>query len=177
MSRVLVQFDGGNFYKKVKFLCPDCHLTNFGYDLLVSFLTRSQKNHSIYYVGEIKKHADSDFKTQSLYKNQQSLFQNLRQKGINIKLGYLLQNNGVYREKGVDVQIALDLALGAVQNMYDEFFLLSSDTDLLPAIKIARNAQKKVIYVGFENGVSYMIKRACSSSIILKTENLKVFCK
>ncbi len=54
------------------------------------------------------------------------------------------------REKGIDVKIATDLIIGAFDNKYDTAILVSSDTDLVPAIDEVRNRfQRKVEYVGF----------------------------
>lgn len=48
------------------------------------------------------------------------------------------------REKGIDVLIALAIALGAERDEYDVCVLCSADTDLLPALEQAREAGKKV---------------------------------
>lgn len=48
------------------------------------------------------------------------------------------------REKGIDVLIALAIALGAERDEYDVAVLFSADTDLLPALEQARAAGKKV---------------------------------
>jgi hypothetical protein len=48
------------------------------------------------------------------------------------------------REKGIDVEIALDLAIGAMQGAYDIAILVSGDTDLIPAIHVAQSVHKKV---------------------------------
>ncbi len=54
------------------------------------------------------------------------------------------------REKGIDVKIAVDLISGAVNDKYDTAILVSSDTDLVPAIDFIRNKyDKKVEYIGF----------------------------
>jgi uncharacterized LabA/DUF88 family protein len=68
-----------------------------------------------------------------------------------------LRRKGVYeieirtiREKGIDVKLATDLIVGAVDDRYDTAIIVSSDSDLIPAIdwvRIKRN--KKVEYVGF----------------------------
>lgn len=50
----------------------------------------------------------------------------------------------VVREKGIDVQIALSIALGAERDAYDVAVLFSADTDLLPALEEARAAGKHV---------------------------------
>ncbi len=54
------------------------------------------------------------------------------------------QRQYVAREKGIDVQIALSIALGAERDAYDVAVLFSADTDLLPALEEARAAGKHV---------------------------------
>lgn len=174
--KILIQFDGSNFYKKVKKIAPELHLTNFDYSKFSKNISGSEKNKSIYYVGEIKKF-NNDKKSQSLYSGQQSLFSNLRSHNFDIKLGYILFSNNEYHEKGVDVQIAVDMVRGAIKNEYDICYLISSDTDLLPAIKDARTNGKKIIYVAFENNVSHALLNNCTSSIILKKKDLVIFRK
>lgn len=53
------------------------------------------------------------------------------------------------QEKGVDVGIAVDIVAHALQNETSEIFLVSSDTDLLPAIRIARTNGATLTYIGF----------------------------
>ena len=174
MQKVLVQFDGSNFYRRVKQITPDIHLTNFDYAGLVDFINKNTVSRLIYYVGEIKRYSGNK-KSAKLYNNQQSLFLNLRKQNIEIKLGYLLQSDGVFHEKGVDVQIAVDMVRGAIKNEYDICYIISSDTDLLPAIQTAREEGKKVIYVGFEGQMSKALANNCSSSIILTKSQIAKF--
>lgn len=81
-------------------------------------------------------------------------------------------SNGVFHEKGVDVQIAVDLVRGAIKNEYDTTYLFSSDTDLIPAIKTARDEGKKVIYVAFENMISRALQKNCSSYVVITQKML-----
>lgn len=48
----------------------------------------------------------------SLRRAQIDLFNHLRNQHITVHKGYLMQNDGVYHEKGVDVKIATDLLVG-----------------------------------------------------------------
>ena len=48
------------------------------------------------------------------------------------------------REKGIDVLLALGIALGAEHDDYDVCVLFSADTDLLPALEHARSLGKRV---------------------------------
>lgn len=176
MQKVLIQFDGSNFYNKVKKLDPLIHLTNFDYSGFCNMLAKSAKLKSIYYVGEIKKF-ENDKKSQILYSGQQSLFLNLRSQNIDIKLGYILFSDKKYHEKGVDVQIAVDIVRGAIKNEYDTCYLISSDTDLLPAVKDAIAEGKKVVYIAFEKYVSRALLKNCSSTIIIKKSDIQKFRK
>ena len=47
-------------------------------------------------------------------------------------------------EKGIDVLIALDVAIGARDDCYDVAVVVSADTDLIPAIEVALRAGKRV---------------------------------
>ncbi len=175
-KKILVQFDGSNFYRKVKQILPHVHLTNFDYMGLAKSITKVTPDQIIYYVGEIRKYPGNK-KSETLYANQQSLFLNLRKQGLEIKLGYLLMSDGKFHEKGVDVQIAVDQVRGAIKNEYYKCFLISSDTDLLPAIQIAKDEKKKIIYVGFENFISRALQKNCSSYLILKKNQILKFAK
>ena len=172
MKKILVQIDGSNFYNKVKKILPKTHLTNFNHVGLAKSLVKAGEPHIIYYVGEIRQYEGSK-KSEILYANQQKLFTSLRNQNIEIKLGYLLMSDGKFHEKGVDVQIAVDIVRGAIKNEYDKYYLVSSDTDLLPAIKTAKDEGKEIVYVGFENFISRALSNNCSSKILLKKTDLE----
>lgn len=176
MKKILIQFDGSNFYKKIKSIAPEIHLTSFNYTEFSKSISKSNKAKLVYYVGEIKKF-NNNKKSQSLYSGQQSLFSSLRSQDFEIKLGYILFSNGEYHEKGVDVQIAVDIVRGAIKDEYDVCYLISSDTDLIPAIKDAKTVGKKVVYVAFEKNISHALLNNCSSTIIIKKTDILKFRK
>ena len=47
-------------------------------------------------------------------------------------------------EKGINVLIALDIALGARDDRYDVAVVVSADTDLVPALEVALDAGRRV---------------------------------
>ena len=47
-------------------------------------------------------------------------------------------------EKGIDVMMALDIAISARDDVYDVAVVVSADTDLVPAIEAALDAGKRV---------------------------------
>ena len=80
-----------------------------------------------------------------------------------------------YREKGTDVKIAVDLIIGAVDNLYDSAILVSSDTDLIPAIRYVKYKDKKIEYVGFAHSSSLGIQKYANLSRLLLPEDIKKF--
>lgn len=172
MKKNLVIFDGSNFYHGAKRLSPRTHLTDFNYKKLVEIITGDNNNKIKYCVGEIRQKRSND-KSVKLYANQQSLFYGLEKQGIEIKRGYMLRDKLTYHEKGVDVQIAIDILRGALKNEYDVCYLISSDTDLLPAIAEAKIEKKKIIYVGFENFISRAMKENCSEMVLITRKMIR----
>lgn len=170
--RTLVIFDGSNFYHYAKKICPAIHLTNFNYRQLAGLISGHEDCVIQYCVGEIKREKDNQ-KSEQMYAGQQSLFYNLEKQGVKVIKGFMLKTGSIYQEKGVDVRIALNILKGALKDEYDECFIISSDTDIIPAIKDAKETGKKVIYIGFENFVSQAMMANCSRHLILKMEDLK----
>jgi uncharacterized protein (TIGR00288 family) len=173
MSKKLIIFDGSNFYHKSKRLAPEVHLTYFNYRRLAELITNSKESLEIEYcVGEIKRERNNQ-KSRQMYNSQMALFTTLRLQNIAIHKGFMMKNNDIYSEKGVDVKIATDILRGAFLDEYDECYIISSDTDIIPAIRCAIDfKKKKIIYVGFENFISKALQAQCSKTIILKKENL-----
>jgi len=82
---------------------------------------------------------------------------------------------GRVREKGTDVKIAVDLTVGAADDLYDAAIIISSDTDLIPAIKYVRYKKKKVEYVGFSHAPSLGIQKHADLSRLLTSEDVQRF--
>lgn len=166
MLKITAIIDGSNFYHGCKNLCPEVHLTNFDYRKLVETLI--DKGVTILYcVGEIKKEGNNK-KSEQMYAQQQSLFYSLEKQGIIIHKGYMLKSDGKFHEKGVDVKIAVEVVVGALKNKYNECYLFSSDTDIIPAVEEAKRVNKKIIYVGFDKRLSRAMMKNCSRTVVIK---------
>ena len=86
-----------------------------------------------------------------------------------------MKNDGVYHEKGVDVKLAVDLLVGAYDDLYDSAILISSDTDLIPAIQKVKHLGKHVEYIGFAHQPSFGMQRFASLSRLLIKEDIEPF--
>lgn len=174
-NRIQIYIDGGNFHFLA--LRPS-HIAeaNFDFDNFVNFIADGREVMEMgkrYYIGSVREIPD-DPKSKAVMAEQVRLFNRLKQTSWQIKTSKLRQrrerviidrrvqdwqrirNLGVteviydnYREKGIDVKIATDMIAGAVDSKYDTAIIVSSDTDLVPAIDWIRNRGKKVEYIGF----------------------------
>lgn len=168
MIRVII--DGSNFYHGCKRIAPEIHLTNFGYRDFFEKLIGTNKLEIIYCVGEIIQGKDK--KSKDLYAQQQKLFYNLEKQGIKICKGFMLFSNGTFHEKGVDVRIAIEMVRGALKNEFKECYLVSSDSDLLPAVFEVKKAKKKIVYVGFLDKNSQVLLKNCNKVIKITLKQL-----
>ena len=172
-QRCLILIDGSNFFFKLKDL--GLHkLLQFDFSKFAKFLVRSQKIvEKKYYVGRVVQ--DGTAHADKMLANQQKLFESLKKHHVRYTLGYLMKSDGVYHEKGVDVNIAVDMLVAAYENTCDRIILVSSDTDLEPAIRKAKQKGKIVEYVGFSHKASVAMVRFCSEPTLLKKEDIEKF--
>lgn len=175
-ERVQIFIDGGNFFhlalKKLGIGEND-----FSFEDFANFLANGREIVSMgkrFYVGTVREQMGNPRSVKAMSK-QTKLFTTLKTTGWEIKTSKLrtrierikidgrvvnheeLRRKGVNeieirttREKGIDVKLATDLIVGAVDDRYDTAIIVSSDSDLVPAIdwiRIKRN--KKVEYIGF----------------------------
>lgn len=175
-ERVAVYIDGSNTYNKLKKLGLPENTKRFSHDSFISYLVGKRGLISKrYYVGIVKNHDNSE-KGEKMVRAQQKFLEGLRSKGFTVKKGKIMYDNMLIREKGVDVKLAVDLVTGAVDDFYDTAIVLSSDTDLIPAIKYVRSAKrKKVEYVGFAGAPSLGLIKECDVQRILTKEELESF--
>jgi uncharacterized LabA/DUF88 family protein len=173
-QRCLILIDGSNFFFKLKDLKLH-NLLAFNFSKFTKFLVRSGTiTESNYYVGRVRQ--DETPRADTMLADQQKLFANLKKHKYHYKLGYLLKSDdGKYHEKGVDVHLAVDMLVAAYENTADRIIVVSSDTDLEPAIKKAREKGKIVEFIGFSHKASVAMVRFCSESRLLTKEDLQTF--
>jgi uncharacterized LabA/DUF88 family protein len=175
-NRVSVHIDGGNFYhlvlKKLKMEEND-----FDFDKFIEFLVDGRilvDRGKRYYVGTVREKVGDprsvdamskqtrlfttlkagkwEIKTSKLRERQEKIHVDNRVEDFQkiLKCGIKTIKYTKNREKGIDVKIVTDLFMGAIDDQYDIAIVVSSDSDLVPAIDSLRmRLKKKVEYVGF----------------------------
>jgi len=168
-ERVLIIIDGSNFYHRLKENGLS-GLLGFDYKEFSEFLAGNRKCiASNYYIGAIREESNNQ-KSRELMINQQKLIGRLKSCGWQVHFGHMLKTDG-YHEKGADVLMAVDLLVGAYEDLYDTAVLVSSDTDLIPAIAKVRAMGKKVEYIGFSSNPSFgLIAHTDVRRLLIKDE-------
>ncbi|OHA97911.1 MAG: hypothetical protein A3E02_02425 [Candidatus Zambryskibacteria bacterium RIFCSPHIGHO2_12_FULL_38_34] len=187
--------DGENLKGKVKDVFtlskkdkPIWHEYNFK-DLFDKVLEGIKINRKIFYFARIKEYKDSKEKSKQLIEEQRLLKTHLEKQGFEVILKGRVRGqiesgkNGkkvlVFREKGVDVKIAVDMVSLSCDKKIKEIILCSSDSDLQPAIEEVNKRNVSCIYLGFEvnpnKGISYSTKRTIliRNSEVLEFEKIQ----
>jgi uncharacterized LabA/DUF88 family protein len=172
-EKVKVFIDGSNFF----YYCKEINIPSYPQldfekviELLVNGRTLVEK---VYYIGAVRA-KPGQTKALKMMAKQMKFFAYLKKAGWRINKGFLLESKGTHHEKGVDVRIALDLAIGAIENAYDTAILVSSDTDLLPAVAQVIKSGKQVEYIGFSNRPSLaLIAKSNERRLLTKADLLK----
>ncbi|HEY4483345.1 MAG TPA: NYN domain-containing protein [Candidatus Paceibacterota bacterium] len=169
---VAIYIDGSNTYQRLKEMGVPEAPKRFNFSAFVQHLVGERMLVSKrYYIGIVKNFENSE-KGDKMVKGQQKFLEGLRTEGFEVKSGRIMYDGGRIREKGVDVKLSVDLVIGAVDDLYDTAIVISSDTDLIPAIKYVRKAKGKAVeYIGFGANPSIgMIKECSAPRIFAKTD-------
>jgi len=131
-----------------------------------------------FYFGRLREHEQTLDKSRYLIQQQRLLKTHLERSGYKVNLvgavraNFTTDANGkevlVFKEKGADVSIAVDLVLLACAGAISTAILASSDSDMQPAVKALKEKQVETIYLGFEVAPNKGLTATCSRTILIR---------
>ena len=166
MNNVVLFVDGENFLNKISDVLKKENVKvkkgglskiNFNF-LLKSVLSKYKIKRKIFYAAKLHLHPKTKEKSAELILFQRSLKTNLQKQGFEFMLAGNVRGQEVvvsektkiiFREKGVDVKIAVDLVSMSADKVIDTAILCSSDSDLQPAVDEVKKRGVEIIYLGF----------------------------
>lgn len=192
MVRFLL-IDGENFKGKIRSVFkevgkdkPVWHEYDFK-GLLDKALSGFVFDQKVFYFGRIREHEESKEKSRELIEEQRLLKTHLEKQGFDVILSGRVRGqveevgNGkkvlVFKEKGVDVRIAVDMVTLACDKKVDEIILGSSDSDLQPAIGEVKDRGIQCVYLGFESQPNKGISYTTSRTILIRNSEVLEFEK
>jgi len=183
MKKIILYIDGENLKHYLKAVLLDegikeknLNLENFNLKELFKLSLKGIKiSEKRYYSAKLRQYHEYP---SSLKKSKELILKQRVQKTNLEKLGFTFVISGnvrpqrvkvnnktkiIFKEKGVDIKVAVDLVTGICDREVKTAFLCSSDSDLQPAVKEARKRGLEIIYLGFETkpnkGLSYTTNR------------------
>lgn len=168
-DRAIFLFDGPNFYKNLR-----TSGINRGH---LDFMKLAQKLAGprevvdvVFFTSPTDQLSDAEN-----YANQQRFFAAIQKAGVDLRLGKLVMRSKQCPicekyfkfkiEKSVDVQLALEIALGAADDKWDAAYVATCDSDIIPAIEFARSKGKKVFLMLPDKAPCHSVGTACNTSI------------
>lgn len=183
--------DGRNFISKIESIfnsnnkkVVDLSIYNFAglFDKVLSGIKIDKK---IFYISKLIKYEETKEKSEELIKKQRNLKNNLGKQGFEIIFaGRVRANVGrcpkghetlVFREKGVDVRIAVDMVTFACDKRLKTAIVASSDSDLQPAIRELEKREVERIYLGFENSPNKGLTFTTNRTILIRNSEVLEF--
>ena len=192
VMKTVLLIDGENLKGKMKAVLQSkedrvrWHYYDFR-GLLENVLKGISVDRSVFYFAHVKEHPESREKSKMLIQEQRLFKTHLEKQGFEVVMagsvrgqvtdGHSGKKVLVFREKGVDVRIAVDMVALACDGKASTIILASSDSDLQPAIKEVRSRKVECIYLGFEvqpnKGISYTTNR----TILMRNSEIKEYNK
>ena len=185
--------DGRNFLSKISSILnpentkdkePDFSIYNF-IGLFDKVLTGIDIDKKIFYLGKLEKHPETEKKSNELIEKQRLLKLNLEKQGFEVVLAGRVRGHVekcikghetlTFKEKGVDVKIAVDMITMACNKQLETAIIASSDSDLQPAIRELRNQKIQRIYLGFESQPNKGLTFTTNRTILMRNSELEEF--
>lgn len=185
MLKCILLIDGENLLHKVEEVLKEEDIDKVSVDLasidLNKLFGEALKNfpisRKIFYTARLHLHKDTKKKSEELIRLQRKLRNSLIKQGYEFVIAgnvraQKVDDKVVFREKGVDVKIAVDLVSLAASKKLNTAILCSSDSDLQPAIKELRERGVEVVYLGFETNPNKGLTYTTNRTILLRNSEV-----
>ena len=177
--KTILFIDGRNFIGKLETVFESQEISIPAWDtydfkgLLPHVLQDILIDEVIFYFANIREHPDTKQKSQELIQKRRKLKTHLEKQGFKVVMSGTVRGNYkknihgrevlIFKEKGVDIGMAVDMIVGACDGKLKTVIIGSSDSDLQPAIRELGKRKVETIYLGFEimpnKGLTYTTKR------------------
>jgi len=186
--KTILLIDGENFKNYIKHLLNEKSIdwNKYNFKGLFDLVLNGYKiNKIIFYFAKLKKHNKTQKKSVELIEKQRSLKTYLEKQGFEVifagsvrgyeETSFLGKKILVFKEKGVDVRIGVDMVSFSFDKLFNQIILGSSDSDLQPAINESKKREIRITYLGFENKPNRGISYNSHKTILIRNSEVKKF--
>lgn len=142
-------------------------------------------DNKLFYLGKLIKHDKTPDKSLELIEKQRKLKTSLEKQGFRIIIAGRIRGHLekcqkghetlVFKEKGVDVKIAVDMVKHACNNKLKLAVIGSSGSDLQPAISELKARKIERIYLGFESNPNKGLTFTTNRTILIRNSEVLDF--
>lgn len=189
MSKCILFIDGENFLHKVEAVLNEegikknrtdlasIDLNELFEDPLKGF-TISRK---IMYVSRLHFHPETRKKSEGSIKFQRKLRNNLENQDYEFIIAGNVRaqkvgDKVIFREKGVDVKIGVDMVSFSCNKELETAILCNSDSDLQPAVEELKKRDVEVVYLGFETNPNKELTYTTNRTFLLRNPEVLEAC-
>jgi len=180
--------DGRNFISLAEEAVGKIDISVYDFcGLFDKVLSGVKVDRKVFYIGKLQIHQNTIGKSKALIEKQRKMKNRLESQGFEVVVagrvrgqlekgpfGYKILT---FKEKGVDVKIAIDMVVTSYNNQLETAIICSSDSDLQPAINELKNKGVERIYLGFENSPNKGLMYTTNRSILIRNSELKEFIR
>lgn len=194
MNNTVLFIDGENFLhkiedvlKKEKVNIKKGDIAKIDLNFLISkVLGKYKLTRKIFYAAKLYYHPKTKDKSIELILFHRYLKTNLQKQGFEFLVTGNVRGQEVtvdhktkiiFREKGVDVKIAVDLIVMAIDKKIKTAIICSSDSDLQPAVQELRKRGVKVIYLGFSFQPNKGLMYTTNETILFRDSEIIDACR
>ncbi len=191
--KTILFIDGRNFIGKINSIINlekeedkeiDFSVYNFS-GLLNKVLKGVVVDRKIFYIGRLTEHKETKEKSLDLIQKQRELKNHLEKQGFEVIYAGRVRGHEescpeghkflTFKEKGVDVRIAVDMVSLACDNDLKTAIIASSDSDLQPAISKLKERKIERIYLGFEDSPNKGLTFTTNRTILIRNSEIFEF--
>lgn len=189
MAKSVLFIDGENFLHKVKEVLKEEVIDKETIDIALIDLDKLFEeplkgfaiSRRIFYASRLHFHPETKKKSLELITFQRKLRNSLVNQGYEFVIAGNVRAQKVgdkliFREKGVDVKISVDLVAFACNKKLETAILCSSDSDLQPAVAELKQRGVEIVYVGFETNPNKGLSYTTNRTILLRNPEVVEAC-
>jgi uncharacterized LabA/DUF88 family protein len=165
--RVIIFIDGSNLYYGLR---NDFGKTHLDFEKFSYALTGERHLIRVhYYIAPMPESIDAEG-----YESQQRFLDRLRDTPyLRVNFGRLESRNGTLVEKGVDIQLAVDMLTLAIRDTYDIGILVTGDGDFDSVVRAVQDLGKHVENATCQSTMSKHLRQTCDKFTLLDEELLR----
>lgn len=185
-QRTHLYLDGQNFLRRIKEVIRRRGVTDFDvtkvdfWGLLNHVFRNRQVDLASIYFAQVRPYEDTKEKSEELMAREAALKELLERQGFRYVTGGIVRarthgGEVTFEEKGVDVTIAVEITRDILEQTIGTVILGSSDSDLQPVVKLAKEKKVKLIYLASRARYNRGLQATADETVFMEAADIARF--